>query len=153
MGGSVYKKDNTPVRKTGNCIQCSIRTRDNSRSVQKDKALPPAIILISIPLSSKVSSLEPFLEALPSLSVMIYISLANPDPELIFVTNITNYICGEKNSMWGNFGKFLEISRNFGRFCHNLRAFTLRKIEPKKCICGEKNTNKRSAVGGNIHQV
>ena len=33
--------------------------------------------------------------------------------ELIFVTNITNYICGEKIVMW----------RNFGRFCHNLHAF------------------------------
>ena len=57
--------------------------------------------------------------------------------ELIIVTkitNITNYICGEKIVMW----------RNFGRFCHNLRAFMWRKIEPKKYICGEKNTNIRS---------
>ena len=32
---------------------------------------------------------------------------------------------------------------NFGRFCHNLRAFMWRKIEPKKYICGEKMTNMR----------
>ena len=33
----------------------------------------------------------------------------SPSPsaaELIFVTNITNYICGEKIVMWRNFGKF-----------------------------------------------
>ena len=36
-----------------------------------------------------------------------------PEPELIFVTNITNYNCGEKIFMW-------------------------RKIKPKKYICGEK---------------
>ena len=58
--------------------------------------------------------------------------------ELIIVTkitNITNYICGEKIVMW----------RNFGRFCHNLRAFMWRKIEPKKYICGEKMTHMKSA--------
>ena len=57
--------------------------------------------------------------------------------ELIIVTkitNITNYICGEKIVMW----------RNFGRFCHNLRAFMWRKIEPKKYSCVEKMTNMRS---------
>ena len=32
---------------------------------------------------------------------------------------------------------------NFGRFCHNLRAFMWRKIEPKMYICGEKMTNMR----------
>ena len=72
-------------------------------------------------------------------------------PELIFVTNITNYISGEKIAMWRNFsfpcmtivgklkisppvekfGNFWEILRNFGKFCHNLRAFMWRKIEPK----------------------
>ena len=46
--------------------------------------------------------------------------------------------------MWRNFGKFWEILRLFGRFCHNLRAFMWRKIEPKKYICGEKMTNMRS---------
>ena len=35
------------------------------------------------------------------------------------------------------------LSRNF---CHNLRAFMWRKIEPKKYICGEKMTNMRSAT-------
>ena len=54
--------------------------------------------------------------------------LHNPGPlkivhtfqaELIFVTNITNYICGEKIVMWRNFGKFweiLEILPQFTRF-------------------------------------
>ena len=37
-------------------------------------------------------------------------------PELIFVTNIKNYICGEKIVMWRNFGKFFwEILGNFGK--------------------------------------
>ena len=34
-------------------------------------------------------------------------------PELIFVTNITNYICGEKIVMWRNFGKCWEFFENF----------------------------------------
>ena len=46
-----------------------------------------------------------------------------PPPELIFVTNITNYIRGEKVVMW----------RNFGTFWGTLY------------ICGEKITNMRSA--------
>ena len=43
--------------------------------------------------------------------------------------------------------KFWEILRNFGRFCHNLRAFMWKKIGPKKYICGEKMTNMRSGIG------
>ena len=35
------------------------------------------------------------------------------DTELISVTNITNYICGEKMGMWGYFGKFWEKIENF----------------------------------------
>ena len=52
--------------------------------------------------------------------------------ELIFVTNITNYNCGEKIVMWRNFGKnweilekywaILGIFEKFGRFCHNVRV-------------------------------
>ena len=48
--------------------------------------------------------------------------------ELIFVTNITNYICGEKIVLWRK----------------DLRAFMWRKIEPKKYICGEKMANMRN---------
>ena len=69
------------------------------------------------------------------------------EAELIFVKNITNYICGEKIVMWRNFGKswetlrnfgkFWEILRSFGRFCHNLRTFMWGKIEPK-CAFVEK---------------
>ena len=36
--------------------------------------------------------------------------------QLIFVTNITNYICGEKIVMWRNFVKFWEILPQFTRF-------------------------------------
>ena len=36
--------------------------------------------------------------------------------ELIFVTNVTNYICGEKIVTWRNFGKFWKILGNFGKF-------------------------------------
>ena len=48
--------------------------------------------------------------------------LRNPGPlkivhtfqaELIFVTNITNYICGEKIVMWRNFWKIWEILGDF----------------------------------------
>ena len=88
---------------------------------------------------------------------LIFPSRGSFQAELIFVTNITNYICGEKIVMWKNlgkfwefwrhFGKFWEILRNFGKFweiCHNLRPFMWRKIERKKYICGEKMTNMRS---------
>ena len=37
-------------------------------------------------------------------------------PELIFVTNITNYICGEKIVIWRNIGKIWEILPQFTRF-------------------------------------
>ena len=47
-------------------------------------------------------------------------------------------------------GIFGEILRNFGRFCHNLRAFIWRKIEPEKYICGEKMTNMRSGEDSKI---
>ena len=36
--------------------------------------------------------------------------------ELIFVTNITNYICGQKIVMWRNFGKFGEVLGGFWKF-------------------------------------
>ena len=36
-----------------------------------------------------------------------------PKPELIFVTNITNYICGEKIDILGNFEKYWEILGDF----------------------------------------
>ena len=66
-------------------------------------------------------------------------------PELIFVTNITNYICEEEIVMWRNFGKF---SGKFGKFLGNIEKFweilgdfaTIYalscgiKIEPKKYI-------------------
>ena len=42
------------------------------------------------------------------------------DTELISVTNITNYICGEKIVMWRNFG---EILGNFEKFCEILEDF------------------------------
>ena len=48
--------------------------------------------------------------------------------------------------VWEILGYFGEL-RKFVRFCHNLRAFMWRKIEPKKYICGEKMTNMRSTPG------
>ena len=79
----------------------------------------------------------------------------NSQTELIFVTNITNYICGEKIVIWRNFSfpcmtivgklkisphveKFWKILRNFGKFCHNLRALMWRKIEPKSTFVEKK---------------
>ena len=36
--------------------------------------------------------------------------------ELIYVTNITNHICGEKIVMWRKFGKIWEILPQYTRF-------------------------------------
>ena len=44
-------------------------------------------------------------------------------PELIFVTNITNYICEEKIVMWRNFGKFLEILEKFWEILGHFKKF------------------------------
>ena len=52
-------------------------------------------------------------------------------PELIFVTNITNYICGEKIVMWRNFGKFWEFLRIFRKFWEILPQFTRFHVEKK----------------------
>ena len=46
--------------------------------------------------------------------------------ELIFVTNITNYICGQKIVMWRNFG---EIWGNFEKFWEILPQFTRFHVE------------------------
>ena len=58
-------------------------------------------------------------------------------PELIFVTNITNYILGEKIVMWRKIGKFWkkswEILRNFGKFWEILGFATIYALS-----CGEK---------------
>ena len=59
--------------------------------------------------------------------------------ELIFVTNITNNICGEKIVMWRYFGKFW---RNFGKFWEILGDFAT--IYPLSC--GEKLSQKSSFV-------
>ena len=45
--------------------------------------------------------------------------------ELIFVTIITNYICGE------NLAKFWKILRNFGKFWEILPQFTRFHVEKK----------------------
>ena len=57
-------------------------------------------------------------------------------------------IFGKIWEIFRNFGKYWESLGDVGRFCHTLRAFMWRKIEPKKYICGEKMTNMRS---GSIH--
>ena len=41
------------------------------------------------------------------------------NPELIFVINITYYICGKNchvEKFWGKIGKFWDVLRNFGKF-------------------------------------
>ena len=43
--------------------------------------------------------------------------------ELIFVTNITNYICGEKNIMWRNFREIWEILEIFWEILGNFEKF------------------------------
>ena len=60
----------------------------------------------------------------------------SPSPsaaELIFVTNITNYICGEKIVMWRNVGKFW---RHFGHTCKKRVMLRRRLFWPKK-NCGK----------------
>ena len=59
--------------------------------------------------------------------------------ELIFVTNITNYICGEKTVMWRNFSFYTE----FEQFMEFLSKFTpyLFQIYVEKNLCGD-NLNK-----------
>ena len=44
---------------------------------------------------------------------LIFPSRGSFQAELIFVTNIKNYICGEKIVMWRNFGKFWELLWDF----------------------------------------
>ena len=80
-----------------------------------------------------------------------------PPTELIFVTNITNYIRGEKLScleilekFWESLGNFGEILWNFENFCHNLRVFMWRKIEPKSTFVEKKMTNMRSDLLLNV---
>ena len=61
-----------------------------------------------------------------------------------YLSQISQIIFLEKKLSCGEiFETFWEILRNFGRFCHILRDFTWRKIEPKMYICGEKMTNMR----------
>ena len=45
------------------------------------------------------------------------------DTELIFVTNITDYTCGEKIVVWRNYGKNWEILEKFRENLVNLRNF------------------------------
>ena len=49
--------------------------------------------------------------------------------ELIFVTNITNYICGEKIVTWRNFGENLG---NFEKFSEFLPQFTRFHVEKER---------------------
>ena len=71
-----------------------------------------------------------------------------PKPELIFVTNITNYICGEKIVMWKNLGKnwkFWENLGNFEKFWEILGDFaTIYALS-----CGEKLSPKSTFVENN----
>ena len=59
--------------------------------------------------------------------------------ELIFVTYIINYICGEKIVMWRNFGIFWEIFEKFWEILGNLATIYA-------LSCGEKLSPKRTFV-------
>ena len=79
------------------------------------------------------------------------------DTELISVTNITNYICGEKIVMWRNFGnffgknweileKFQETLGNFEKCWEILGVFATiyvlsfgEKLSPKSTFLGKNN--------------
>ena len=78
-------------------------------------------------------------------------------PELIFVTNITNYIRGEKIfhvekfqlSMYDNYGE-IETLEKFGKNWEILPQFTrfhVKKNWAQKYISGEKMSNMRSGFG------
>ena len=70
-------------------------------------------------------------------------------PELIFVTNITNYICEEEIVTWrnfgkfsGKFGKFLEILGNIEKVWEMLEDFATLYAHS----CGEKLSPKSTFV-------
>ena len=57
--------------------------------------------------------------------------------ELIFVTNITNYICGEKNSHVEKFGLSIKNSNNLWSFIKVYAVFV-------PILCGEKSAWRKS---------
>ena len=67
-------------------------------------------------LSTRVFSTRGIGKPGPGARLDYFVKLS--PPELIFVTNITNCICGEKIVMWRNFDKILgnfgKLLRNFG---------------------------------------
>ena len=63
-------------------------------------------------------------------------------PVHIFVTNITNYICGEKIVMWGYFEKKWEFFRDFATI---YALSCLGTLSPKSIFVEKKMTNMRSA--------
>ena len=67
-------------------------------------------------------------------------------PELIFFTNITNYICGEKNVMWRNFSFLYRIWTIYGVLLKFMSFLFQIYVEKNLCgenLCGEKITNMR----------
>ena len=54
-----------------------------------------------------------FFQHFAILPVALQILAHRTHPELIFVTNIKNYVCGEKIVIWRDFGKFFEILGDF----------------------------------------
>ena len=78
-------------------------------------------------------------------SVGVPEEVSTTKPELIFVTNITNYIrgeklsCGEIWSFYKEFEQFMEFYQSLCRFCF--------QIDAEKNLPGEKMTNMRSGLG------
>ena len=56
-------------------------------------------------------------------------------PELIFVTNITNYICGEISAFYTEFEQFMEFYSSLFRFFFS--KYMWRIISAEKNLCGE----------------
>ena len=69
--------------------------------------------------------------------------------ELIFVTNITNYVCWEKSVMWRNFRFLWRIWTIYGVLSKFMRFLFQISVEINlrgENLCGEKMTNMRSAT-------
>ena len=84
--------------------------------------------------------------------------LSQPVPrssELTFVTNITNYIRGEKTVMWRNFNFLYRIWKFFGVSSKFMSFLFQIYVEKNLCgenLCGEKMTSKRS-LGGDFQRT
>ena len=76
-------------------------------------------------------------------------------PELIFVTDITDFIRGEKTVMWRNFSFLYRIWTIYGVLSKFMSFLFQIYVEKNLCgenLCGEKMTSKRS-LGGDFQRT